>query len=199
MVLIVGTLVLVGLQLRPQNLIGDLETISSAALSQATQKALASPAAYDPDYLIALAEKIAADSSDQDAVALRLVHEALERNPQTPFGWALVAFLETRLVGELTPAGETALQTSIDLCRLCDEDLIKWRLEFVMSYWDVVDEEIRLAVFEGADLLRWWHLDYKYLEDARALAEQADIPFRRYQSLINTPVRPQEVGRTPQN
>ena len=174
--------------------INSLPGMPKDKLITAHEKAQGSPSQAHPQYLFALAEEVLHITDQFDAENIKLIETALKKDPADPFAWANYSYLQTRLSGQLDNQATEALRTSIQLCRLCDRTLIKWRLEYVLAAWNDVPEDVRLAVFEGADVLRWWHLDYEYLRKLRLKAEAKNIPFLTYQRRVGTKIRPQEIG-----
>lgn len=148
-----------------------------------------------PAVMLAAAERL--DPEDGSAVQLArdLTRRALSRNRHQPLGWASLAHFETRLSGAPNEAALNAFQVSLRQCAYCDRDLLRWRLGYVLRYWDDIPEDIRLEVFRGGDFLRWWHLDNRFLAEARQLAEAQGIPFTDYQREVGTSVRPRELPR----
>ena len=139
----------------------------------------------------ALIEK---DQSSDD-LAIHLLERALLRDRYDYHAWALLSYARTRAAGEFSSSAADALRNSIQYCPLCDAPLLRWRLVFVMANWTETPEQIRVSVFEGADFLRWWHLDGNFLGNARTTALQQGIPFDEYRANVNTPVRANEIGR----
>ena len=143
---------------------------------------------------ISTATQLSASRSDQDALAIKLLEAALDANPAHPRAWTLLSFLRTRQAGEFTPAAETALQRSNELCGFCERDLLQWRLTYTLQHWADADETTRMAAFRGADFLRWWYLEYDFLNQVRANAIERGIAFDQYRRDVNSPVRPNEVN-----
>ena len=151
--------------------------------------------AGSPERLIAQAVRIAGSETGDLDRATAFVEAALDKNPDQPYAWALLAYLDARSESGLGEVGLNALRRSYALCLVCNRDLIHWRLEFILANWPRVSEDIRLSAFESADFLRWWYLEYDYLARLRQTAHEAGIPFAAYQRKINTPVRPNELPR----
>ena len=139
----------------------------------------------------ALIEK---DQSSDD-LAIRLLERALLHDQYAYHAWALLSYAHTRAAGAFNTSAADALRHSIQYCPLCDASLLRWRLLFVIENWSETPEHIRDSVFEGADLLRWWHLDGEFLASARLTAQQKGIPFDEYRANVDTPVRAYEIGR----
>lgn len=140
------------------------------------------------------ASLVSETSAINDEKAIRLLETALAAEPNDPGAWALLAFLRTRQAGSYSQAAEEALDTSIQICPLCSKSLLRWRLTFVLQHWVDVSEQTRLAVFSGADLLRWWHLDYEYLAKVRTDALARGIEYDVYRRKVDTPIRSNELG-----
>lgn len=182
---------------RTTSAISSLSDMTEAELVIAHEKMVFSPETAHPQYIFALTEELLHLSTKFDSRNTQLLKIALEKDGEDPFAWANYSYLKTRETGHMANEAIEALRTSIELCRVCDRALIKWRLEYVLATWDNVPEDIRLAVFEGADVLRWWHLEYEYLSELRRRAETVNIPFLAYQRRVGTRVRPQEIGLPP--
>lgn len=146
-----------------------------------------------PELLTATAEQLIAQGPGHDETAIALLGKAIGTDPRQPFALAQLAFAQTRLAGVLTPQAQEHLARSFEACPLCQKDIVRWRLEFVLGHWEQSSEALRLAAFRGGDLLRWWHLEYEELEALRLEAEAQGIPFRAYQRAVGTPVRPHEL------
>ena len=146
-----------------------------------------------PDILKSLARHSILHGEDPIDVAISKLRRSLEINPDQPDAHALLAYALALDAGRATEAVNIDLRESFRQCLFCDEELTKWRLEFVLAYWPGIDEGNRLSAFEGADFLRWWHLQYDYLAELRERSEARGIPFAEYQRKISTPVRPNEV------
>lgn len=167
---------------------GDIDALKNAsALAQARR-------VEHPIEWIATATKLSADGPDQDSLAIKLLEDALEEDPAHPRAWTLLSFLRTRNAGEFTADAETALQKSNALCGFCERDLLRWRLTYTLQHWANAEESTRKAAFNSADFLRWWYLDYEFLNQVRADALERGISFDQYRRDVNSPVRPQEVN-----
>lgn len=167
---------------------GDIDVLTHAST-------LAKQTRVDyPIEWISTATQLSASRSDQDALAIKLLEAALKEDPAHPRAWTLLSFLRTREAGEFTPAAETALQKSNELCGFCERDLLRWRLTYTLQHWADADETTRMAAFRGADFLRWWYLEYDFLNQVRANAIERGIPFDQYRRDVNSPVRPNEVN-----
>ena len=160
----------------------------------AALNALKSDGSASADRRVRLAERLVEAGATHDVEARALLKQALADDPNAPTAWSLLAFVEHRISGAFSPDAQTAFRRSVEVCPMCNADLIRWRLDFVLANWDDTPEDLRKAAFVGADFLRWWHLDYEFVASRRALAISQGIPFVQYQRAVNTPVRPEEIG-----
>jgi len=165
----------------------DIDAVSLAA------DILGNDRAATPETLVSLAERLVSLGPDQDDRAAALLDRALEADDGRPYAWTLLAYIETRRSGSFSARAREAFARSLDVCPLCDKDLLRWRLEFVITHWDEVPASLRADVFEGADFLRWWHLDAAFLQTQKERAAARGIPFADYQRAVNSPVRPHEI------
>lgn len=159
----------------------------------ATVERLADQDVASPDVLKAIARHSILQGDEPIQYAIDRLEGSLERNPLQADAMALLAYAHALEAGKADSATNQALRESFSLCLLCDEDLTRWRLEFVLAYWPGIDEDNRMSAFEGADFLRWWHLEYAYIDQLRDHAEARGTPFSEYQRKVATPVRPNEV------
>lgn len=122
-----------------------------------------------------------------------LAHAAAMRataaDPSRAGAWALLAHLESQRAKQVNGAALDALAKSMDACPLCSEELIRWRLNFVLANWNAVPDKLRRRAFEHADLLRWMGANGEFLAEMRVKAQRAGIPFEEYRSAVNTPAR----------
>jgi|GEM_PF-1532135 len=146
-----------------------------------------------PETLVSLAERLVELGPDHDDRAREFLLRALARDEGRPYAWTLLAFVETRRTGMFSAEARDAFARSVQVCPLCEKDLLRWRLEFVITHWDEVPASIRADVFQGADFLRWWHLDADFLQTQKERAAARGIPFADYQRAVNSPVRPHEI------
>lgn len=147
-----------------------------------------------PEIWIETARQLSSKSPEHDLVAISLLEQALQVKSEDYEAWALLAFLHRRHAGVFNESVEAALKQSFLACPYCNRDILQWRFTFVLANWQETSEETRLAAFSGADFLRWWHLEYDYLEAVRQDAVARGIPFREYRQKIDTPARPNEIG-----
>lgn len=121
--------------------------------------------------------------------AMQAAVRATRRDPSRAGSWALQAYLETKKGKQVNAAALEALEKSMAACPLCNEDLIRWRFNFVLANWAATPDELRRKAFEQADILRWMGDNGEFLAEMRIKAKQAGIPYDEYRSAVNTPVR----------
>ena len=190
-----AALCLVGVPMAAIGLRDSLQVDAIEAGDIGTVDRLSEQEVASPDVLKALARHSILQGDEPIEYAIDRLESSLEGNPSQADAMALLAYAHALQTGEADKAANQALRESFSLCLLCDEDLTKWRLEFVLAYWPGIDEDNRMSAFEGADFLRWWHLEYAYIDQLRDHAEARGTPFSDYQRKVATPVRPNEVPR----
>lgn len=148
----------------------------------------------DPAFLETLSE-LGLEIQDPDvASAEAAARKAVALDPSRAFVWARLAWLETQKTGgRVNEASLAALSRSMDACPLCDEELIRWRFNFVLANWQAVPDPLRRRAFEHADLLRWIGPNAEFLAEMRIKAKQKGIPFDAYRSAVDTPVRTWDI------
>ena len=191
---LIAGLGLTGLALRDHHRQSAIEAGRIEPLAHA-KSLLSGERSAPPTHFIRLAERLVAYGDAHDDLAASLLREGLSRRPSDGEAWALLAYVETRRAGRFNLAAQDALKQSVAACPYCDRDLLRWRLEFVLRHWEETPRGLRMAAFSGADVLRWWHLDSAWLLEMRTAAMRRGIDFDGYRRAIDTPVRPQEVGR----
>ena len=82
----------------------------------------------------------------------------------------------------------------MDACPLCNDEIIGWRFNFVLTNWASIPEALRGKAFEQADVLRWIGPNAEFLADMRVKALQNGIPFDAYRAAVNTPARTWDIG-----
>jgi hypothetical protein len=172
----------------------SLATAEDAAIAQRLEHEL--PDSASAAFLEGLSELHLAAGANNAERALHAARRAVEKDPGRPYAWATIAFLESR---EGTPPASAfeALGKSMDACPVCSQDLIQWRLNFVLTHWKAAPEDLRRRAFEHADLLRWSGDSGEFLAEMRIKAIQAGIPFDDYRAAVNTPVRSWDIGPAP--
>lgn len=158
------------------------------------QLANAGRASGSAEYFEALAE-LSVQPATQDLDAGRIAAQAsVQADPSRAHAWALLAYLESQTAGKVTPAALEALTRSMKACPLCDQDLIRWRFNYVLANWNAVPDEIRREAFNQADILRWTGQNSEFLAEMRMKAAGAGIPFDDYRIAVDTPVRIWDVA-----
>lgn len=176
--------------------VGRIEAVSQAKLNAGdhAENLMSQADVRFPSEWIATAQYLTNGDTEQKQTAIALLERALAVAPDNAQAWSLLAFLYRQTNGAYNDEVDQALRSSIEACPYCNKSLLRWRFTFVLNNWDAVEEDVRLQVFSGADFLRWWHLDYDYLEQVRSDALSQNIPFDVYRRKIPTPVRPNEIG-----
>lgn len=147
-----------------------------------------------PDYLEAVAEISLQAPTVDEANAFVAARRATQLDPTRASAWAILAYLETRQMdGKINDVALKALTRSMDVCPLCDEDLIRWRFNFVLTNWASMPEAIRKRAFEQADLLRWIGPNEEFLAEMRYKAGLNGIPFDAYRAQVKTPARAWDI------
>ena len=129
--------------------------------------------------------------------SLAAARRSVEADPTRASAWAKLAYLEYSKAGKVTPETIDALSKSMDACPFCDQDLIRWRFNFVLANWSVMPEAVRLKAFEQADILRWAGDNAEFLTEMKVASRQAGIPFGALQSAVNTPWRSWDLEPLP--
>lgn len=119
---------------------------------------------------------------------------ALAADPSRTFVWARLSWLLAERSGRLNNEAQDALVRSMDTCLLCDEELIRWRFNFVLAHWGDASDLLRRRAFEQADILRWRGENAAFLAEMRVKALRAGIPFDAYRANVDTPVRSWDLG-----
>lgn len=140
------------------------------------------------DYLETIAELSLQQPTPDEASAFVAARRATELDPSRAFAWATLAYLETRQTGgKVNAVARDALTRSMDACPLCDQDLIRWRFNYVLANWGDMPEALRARAFEQADLLRWIGANEEFLAEMRYKAGINGIPFDAYRARVKTP------------
>ncbi len=178
-----------------------MQEIETWSLLQADDAAVARaleqdwPRSTSPDYLEALAELGLQLPVVDTGSAYVAAQRATAIDPSRAFVWAELAYLEMkRSDDKVNKAVLDALTKSMDACPLCDEELIAWRFNFVLTNWNSIPEALRRRAFEQADLLRWIGSNAEFLAEMRIKAQQNGIPFDTYRAAVNTPARTWDIG-----
>ena len=148
-----------------------------------------------PDYVETLAELAMQMPVVDTGSAYIAASRATELDPSRAFAWAQLAYLEARRAsGKVNQASLDALTRSMDACPLCNDEIIGWRFNFVLTNWASIPEALRGEAFEQADVLRWIGPNAEFLADMRVKALQNGIPFDAYRAAVNTPARTWDIG-----
>jgi hypothetical protein len=121
--------------------------------------------------------------------SMQAAARATTRDPSRAGAWALQAYLETGKAKQVNAVALEALSKSMAACPLCNEELVRWRFNFVLANWASIPDDMRRKAFEQADILRWMGDNGEFLAEMRIKSKQAGIPFDEYRSAVNTPVR----------
>jgi len=148
-----------------------------------------------PDYMETLSELAMQMPVVDTGSAYVAASRTVELDPSRAFAWAQLAQLEARRAsGKVNKASLEALSKSMNACPLCSDELISWRLNFVLANWGAIPEALRRKAFEHADLLRWVGPNTEFLAEMRIKADQNGIPFDTYRAAVNTPARTWDIG-----
>lgn len=132
------------------------------------------------------------------ATAYAAAQRATKLDGSRANAWATLAWLEYSKAKTVTPAVLDLLTKSMDACPMCNQDLIRWRFNFVLANWAAIPEPLRVRAFEQADVLRWTGDNHLFLADMGIKANQAGIAFDKYRMAVNTPVRTLDLGLAPE-
>jgi hypothetical protein len=169
--------------------------IGDSSLAEADQATITAklaedwPAQRSADYFETLSELALQLPVPDMEKALLAARRTVEADPSRAYAWATIAYLEAGQAKAATPASIEALDKSMDACPLCSVELVRWRFNFVLSYWGAVPEATRRRAFEHADMLRWTDGNGEFLGEMKIKAERAGLPFDAYRSAVDTPVR----------
>lgn len=198
MVMAIGAGTLIPIANATANHFSNYLLVQSSDASISAKLASSTFATANADDLEALSELALIVEPENVARSLDLARKAVEKQSDRPFVWARIAWLESQIAGAPNPAAVEALRKSMDLCPLCDQELIRWRFNFVLGHWKTMPDDIRRRAFEQADILRWRGSNAEFLAEMRVKATQAGIPYDELRAAVNTPVRSWELGPAPQ-
>ena len=145
-------------------------------------------------YLETLSELGVRPETKNYEAALDAARRTVEADPSRAGAWAQLAFLEYSKTNTLTPAAIDALKRSMEACPVCNQDLVRWRFNFVLANWAGMPDEVRRKAFETADILRWMGQNSEFLAEMRVKARLAGIPLDDYRAAVNTPFRSWDIG-----
>ncbi|MEZ5936989.1 MAG: hypothetical protein R3C52_02065 [Hyphomonadaceae bacterium] len=167
----------------------------SASDAQAEKLLVQTPPVGAPAAYYQILSELAQRAAPNDPEAgLAAAKAAVERDPTLAHAWASIAYGAAAHAGGVDEEAATALENSMNLCPLCDTDLVAWRFEFVLANWDTIPERLRLKAFDQADILRWSGDHAEFLAEMRVKAEAAGIPYVAYLSQVDSPVPALETG-----
>jgi hypothetical protein len=153
-----------------------------------------------PDVLEIVSEVSLREPDADEGAAYQAARRATELDLLRASSWATLAYLEARRnQGKVNAAALDALGRSMDACPLCDQELIRWRFNFVLANWAAIPEDLRKRAFEHADLLRWIGPHAEFLAEMRFKARLQSIPFDAYRAAVDTPARSWDIAPTSQN
>ena len=148
-----------------------------------------------PDYLEAIVEIALNQSIPDEGAAYVAAKRVVEIDPTRGFAWATLAYLEVRNAGgKVNQAAIDDIKKSMDVCPLCDQALIRWRMNFVLSHWADMPEDLRKRMFEHADILRWTGDNAEFLAEMRFKARLEGIPFDAHRAAVDTPARSWDIA-----
>ena len=173
-----------------QKMNGDIDH-PDADESLISQECLSDPSCDNPTILIRLAQAMAGGNESERELAKQLLERAIKKDELQPLAYVIMSYLHAKDAGALTPEAIAALQRSVEICRLCDnQELLRWRLEFVLRNWEAIPEDLRQAAIEGADVLRWRYEDEEFLAEQDAFALRNSVPFIEYIEALESPEIP---------
>ncbi|MBI1340915.1 hypothetical protein GC169_12010 [bacterium] len=132
------------------------------------------------DWLEYASERALALSPPDLEASRRMSALVLDADPSRAFTWARLAYLDWATDREMTPAAVSALDRSIQACPMCDDALVRWRLEFALANWDAVPEATRRAAFMHMAALPDTTANVEFTASARIRSNAAGIPFDAY-------------------
>ena len=174
----------------------DAWGLASAGVAQQRAALLSDwSGSQSPDYLETISEISLNQSIPDEGAAYVAAKRTVELDPSRGFAWASLAYLEFRNAGgKVNPAALENLTRSMDVCPLCDQSLIRWRLNFVLAHWADMPEALRKRAFEQADVLRWMGDNAEFLAEMRFKAQLKNIPFDEYRAAVDTPARSWDIA-----
>jgi hypothetical protein len=149
------------------------------------------------DYVETVSELSLSLPQADTATAYAAAERATGLDASRAHAWARLAWLDYSKDKKVTPAVLDRLAKSMDACPMCDQDLMRWRFNFVLANWRAIPEPLRARSFEQADLLRWTGNNHLFLADMSLKANRAGIAFDKYRMAVNTPVRTLDLGFAP--
>ncbi len=147
-----------------------------------------------PDFLEVTAEQSLRTSPADEGAAYLAAKKAVALDPSRASAWAVLAYVEARQAGGINQPALDALGRSMAACPLCDQALIRWRFNFVLSNWNQIPDDMRRKAFEQADILRWVGQNAEFLAEMRYKAGLVGIPFDAYRTAVDTPARSWDIS-----
>lgn len=122
-----------------------------------------------------LAERASGLETPDTFSAQENILKALAISSNSPYAWAHLAYLRTVRAGNVTSGAVEALGQSIRRCLYCDNELIRWRLEYMLANWDELPDGFQVHARQHADILKADPLQHSYLRDIIIRARFQDI------------------------
>ncbi len=151
------------------------------------------PSSASGEYYEALGELAEGLVPENIEMAQLAAERAVAADPTRAFAWARLAYFTSLTADAPTDETIAALGSSMDHCALCDQELVRWRFNFVLSHWNDMPEDLRSRAFTQADMLRWSGANAEFLAEMRVKANRAGIPYDAYRSAVDTPVRSWDI------
>ena len=98
---------------------------------------------------LAATQELLKPSADLDRAEAD-TREALRRSPARGNAWVRLAYLDTARDGRLDESGRAAFARSYRVEPYGPRDLRRWRLEFALTRWSLIDPDTQAAVLEEA-------------------------------------------------
>jgi hypothetical protein len=173
----------------------DLSLLRASDDAVRARLAAGLPQGATADYYEAMAELAMQIEPENVDIAWQAARRAVEADPSRYSAWASLVHLETVRTGGAGPEAQEALSRSMALCPLCDEELVRWRFNYVLAHWKEMPETIRTEAFRAADMLRWRGENAEFLAEMRAKAIAGGVPFDAYRAAVDTPRPGFDVAR----
>ena len=194
--LVVAVLALVGVTLLTiDRLQTDLLLSSGDAEARETLSEVW-PTGASGEYYEALGELVEILEPEDREMAQLAAERAVAADPTRAFAWARLAYFSVGETGMATEDTVAAIRASMVQCPLCDQALVRWRFNFVLSHWTQMPEDIRQLAFTHADILRWSGANAEFLAEMRLKANAAGIAYDKYRAAVDTPVRSWDIELT---
>ncbi len=151
------------------------------------------PAGASGEYYEALGELVEILDPANREMAQLAAEKAVAADPSRTFAWARLAYFSVTDEGLATDATVSAIRQSMMTCPLCDQELVRWRFNFVLNHWEQMPEDVREMAFTHADMLRWSGSNAEFLAEMRVKADNAGIAYDAYRAAVDTPVRSWDI------